>query len=158
MAALSMIGGALSTERWHDAGRARGYCPPMTATATAVLDAVNARRPGLKPGKQHLLLFFAQGHHLAWSGEALFAADLHATDRGVALHETERGEAELILSEGELGTITDVVVRYSGLSPADLRTLVRASTPWQSARKADGDARIDQELLTDWFRRPDDEG
>jgi len=133
----------------------RRYLAPMTS-ASSVITEIDARRPGMKPAKRQLLLFFAQGHHLAWRGEALFDEPLYATDRGVALQNTDLEEAPPINDEALLGTITTVVVRYSGLSPADLRTLVQASLPWQLARKAGDDARIEWAWLTDWFLRPDE--
>jgi uncharacterized phage-associated protein len=134
----------------------RLYGAPMTTTAMSVIAAIDVRRPGLKPAKQHLLLFFAQGHHLAWAGKPLFSEALYATDRGVALQAPDLEEAAPITDEALLGTISNVVIRYSGLSPADLRTLVQASLPWQLARKAGDDARIEWAWLTDWFRRPDE--
>jgi uncharacterized phage-associated protein len=130
------------------------YRAPMSTTANSVIAAINDRRPGLKPAKQHLLLFFAQGHHLGRTGQPLFADDLHATDRSVTVNTT--GEASPITDEGLLSTVTTAVVRYSSLSPADLRTLVQASTPWQKARSNNGDTRIDPAWLTEWFRRPDE--
>ena len=129
------------------------YGAPMTS-ANSVIAAIAARRPGLRPAKQHLLLFFGQGHHLAWAGEPLFSEDLYATDHGVAAGTTD-AEAAPITSEAQLGTISNVIIRYSGLSPADLRTLVQASRPWQLARAGD-DARIEWAWLTEWFRRPDE--
>jgi uncharacterized phage-associated protein len=132
----------------------RLYGAAMTS-ANSVIAAVEARRPGLTAAKKHLLLFFAQGHHLAWTEEPLFTEALHATDRGVAVYPAH-AEARPIGSEAELGTITNVVIRYSALSPADLRTLICASTPWQLARKSGDDTRIDAAWLTDWFRRPDE--
>jgi uncharacterized phage-associated protein len=138
-----------------DGTRHRRYLAPMTTSVNSVIAAIDARRPGLKPAKKHLLLFFAQGHHLAWADEPLFAEPMHATDRGVALHDLGDDTAPAV-TEAALGTITNVVIRYSSLSPADLRTLVQASTPWQMARKAGGDTRIEREWLADWFRRPDE--
>jgi uncharacterized phage-associated protein len=99
------------------------------------------------------LLFFAQGHHLASASEPLFSEDLYTTDRGVTLQDTDLEDASPITSEAQLGTISNVIIRYSSLSPADLRTLVQASQPWQLARKAGDDARIERAWLTDWFRR-----
>jgi uncharacterized phage-associated protein len=131
------------------------YPAPMTSV-NSVITAIDARRPGMKPAKKQLLLFFAQGHHLAWADEPLFAEALYATERGVALQTTGLEEATPITSEALLGTISNVVVRYSGLSPSDLRTLVQASLPWQLARKAGDDARIEWTWLTDWFRRSDE--
>jgi len=139
----------------HPAVTGRRYVARMTS-ASAVIAAIDARRPGLKPAKKHLLLFFAQGHHLAWASEPLFSEDLYTTDRGVTLQDTDLEDASPITSEAQLGTISNVIIRYSGLSPADLRTLVQASQPWQLARKAGDDARIEQAWLTDWFRRPDE--
>ncbi|MEV6349003.1 hypothetical protein [Actinoplanes sp. NPDC051851] len=51
-------------------------------------------------------------------------------------------------SEAMLGTVTSVVVCPSALSPADLRTLVQASLPWQSARGAGDETRIEWAWLT----------
>lgn len=72
------------------------------------------------------------------------------------MQHTDHGDATAITSAALLGTISDVVIRYSGLSPADLRTLVQAAQPWQLARKAGDDARIERTWLTDWFRRADE--
>ncbi len=131
------------------------YVPPMTS-ANSIIAAIDARRPGMKVAKKLLLLFFVQGHHLAWAGEPLFSEALYATDRGVSLQNMNREGAVPIDSEALLGTISNVVIRYSGLSPADLRTLVQGSQPWQLAREAGDDARIELAWLTDWFRRPDE--
>ena len=125
-------------------------------SAAAVIAAIDARRPGLRPAKRHLLLFFCQGHHLAHSDDPLFAEALYATDRGVALDDPEAGTLPPLTDEGPLNTIGYVIDRYGWLSHADLRTLVRASTPWQLAMKSTAGARIEWLWLTDWFRRPDE--
>jgi uncharacterized phage-associated protein len=145
---------AQSADRTREVINVRGYGAAMTASADTVITAIDARRPGLKIAKKNLLLFFAQGHHLAYADEPLFAEALYATDRGVALEAVPVGHPEA-LTEAQLGTISNVVVRYSSLSPADLRTLVQASQPWLTARKGP-DKRIDPAGLTDWFRRPDE--
>ena len=131
------------------------YVAPMTTSAKSVINAIDERRPGMTAAKKHLLLFFAQGHHLAWADEPLFAEPLYATDRGVTVPDNTDPPAP-ITSEAALGTITNVVVRYSSLSPADLRTLIQASQPWRLACKASDDTRIEWAWLTDWFRRPDE--
>ncbi|WP_285473262.1 hypothetical protein [Actinoplanes sp. NBRC 101535] len=129
----------------------------MTTSADSVIAAIDFRRPGLTAAKKHLLLFFAQGHHLAWSGQPLFGDPLFATDRGVALRPGDAcSDSTPISTEGQAGTVTDVVVRYGSLSPAELRTLVKASEPWQRARKAGADSPLDLDELTAWFRRPDE--
>lgn len=132
----------------------RRYLAAMTS-ANAVITAIDARKPGMKPAKQHLLLFFAQGHHVAWSGEPLFGEPMAATDRGVTVEIPAAGGAD-IADEAPLNTIGYVVMRYAALSPADLRTLIQASQPWQAATKPGAGQLIDLNDLRDWFRRPDE--
>jgi uncharacterized phage-associated protein len=132
------------------------YRAAMTTSANSVIAAIDFRRPGLKAGKKLLLLFFAQGHHLAWSGQPLFDEPMYATDRGVTFQGFSDKPVEQPDTEAELNTVGYIIARYSALSPADLRTLIQSSRPWQHATKPDGDSRIDCLLLTDWFRRPDE--
>jgi uncharacterized phage-associated protein len=128
----------------------------MTATARSVIAAVDVRRPGLKPAKQHLLLFFVQGHHLAWGGEPLFAERMVATGRGVTVETGASADVAEITSEALLNTIGYVVARYASLAPADLRTLIEASLPWQVAHLPGDEHVIDLDQLRDWFMRPDE--
>jgi uncharacterized phage-associated protein len=128
----------------------------MTTSAYSVIAAIDERRPGMKPGKQQLLLFFAQGHHLVWGGVPLFAEKMVATDRGVTAETSADEDTTEITSEALLNTIGYVVMRYAALSPADLRTLIEASRPWQDARKPDIGPYIDLDQLRDWFLRPDE--
>lgn len=125
----------------------------MTVTADQVLAAIDARQPGLKLGKLHLLLFFAQGHHLGHFGTPLFGEPIVATDTGVTVHDADGSPAAQPSNEGELNTIGYVVDRYSSLSPADLRALIVASEPWQQT----GPGRVvDLDVLMGWFRRDDE--
>jgi len=141
-----------------DAGRPRRYVAPMgiTTTANAILDFIDSRRPGLKPGKKQLLLFFCQGHHLAWRGDALFAEPIYATGSGSAVEDVTGNLPAPIDTESAANTIGYVIARYSALSPADLRTLIQASDPWRLARKNTDEPRIEWAWLRDWFRRPEE--
>lgn len=121
------------------------------ATLTDVITAVAAHRPGLSATKQQLLLFFCQGHHLAHTGKALFDAPLYATDQGVRAEGLVGGPA--VLGTAHLNTVGWVVNRYGDLSPCDLRTLIRASTPWQLAVRL-VEPRIEGAWLRVWFSRP----
>ncbi|GAA0529180.1 hypothetical protein GCM10010172_07280 [Paractinoplanes ferrugineus] len=123
----------------------------MTATANAVIAAIDARRPGLKLGKQHLLLFFAQGHHIAHFGTPLFSEPIFADDHGVFVAHVAAPAAQPD-GEGPLNTIGYVVERYGSLSPADLRAVIQASQPWQAARGGV----VDLDELAAWFRRDDE--
>lgn len=121
-------------------------------SARSVADAIDARRPGLKPGKVCSLMFFVQGHHAAHFGVPLFREPLVVTDRGVVVRPARMNAPDL-LDEGDLNTIGYVVERYGSLSPADLRTLIMASRPWLIPEIGD---EIDIRDLADWFRRDDE--
>jgi len=134
----------------------RQYLAPMTTSAATVIGAINERQPDLPPARQHLLLFFCQGHHLADTGAPLFAEPMYATLAGAHV-DLESHDAEpdtTTIGNRQLGTVGYVLHRYGGLSLADLSTLVVASSAWQLARQSGDDARIEWLWLTDWFRRP----
>lgn len=124
-------------------------------TADSVIAAIDARRPGMKLAKKHSLLFFAQGHHLGHFGVPLFDDPIVATDYGVVAGAAGIG-ADQPTDEGALNTIGYVVERYGALSPADLRTLIQASTPWFVATAPAATGRIDLSILRDWFLREDE--
>jgi uncharacterized phage-associated protein len=124
--------------------------------ANSVIAAIDARRPGLKLAKKHLLLFFVQGHHIAHFASPLFDEPIDATDRGVTVQGADGSPADQPNSEGPLNSVGYVLERYSALSPADLRALIQASQPWQAAIKPGAGGRIDPDVLRDWFRRDDE--
>jgi len=131
------------------------YLPPMTTSAATVINALTERRADLSPTRQHLLLFFCQGHHLADTGTPLFPEPLHATLDGVQAEldgDTEPDTANI--DNRQLGTVGRVLHRYGDMTTADLSTLVVASSAWQLARRVGDDTRIEWMWLTDWFRRP----
>lgn len=131
------------------------YVAPMTSV-NSVITAIEINRPGLSETKRNLLLFFCQGHHLALGGEALFPEALYATDRGVGIDDPSEPAVVQPPSNGALNIINGALLRYGDLSPADLRTLVQASTPWQLAMKSTAGQRIEWAWLRDWFTRPDE--
>lgn len=131
----------------------RQYRAAVTTNATSVLAAIDMHRPGMSTTKKHLLLFFAQGHHLADLGDVLFTEAIYTTDRDIAVDLTD--DDPDLLSDAEFNTVVYVLHRYGNLSPADLRTLIQASAPWQMGRNAD---RVIERLwLRDWFLRADEQ-
>lgn len=141
----------------------RSYVAAMTTSANSVIAAIDIERPGLRPGKKLLLLFFAQGHHLADHDKPLFSERLYATDRTVGIDGWPfAGPAAPPTDPAHLDAIGYAVERYSLLKPADLRALIQVSSAWQNARRLDG-GDIDLGDLRDWFTRteetddPDDE-
>lgn len=132
----------------------RRYVAPMTTSANSVITAINHRKPGLKPAKQRLLLFFVQGQYLAWKGEPMFGESLIAIDRGVTVEAAVGDDSEL--PNSMLITITQCVSRYAQLSAAELRLLIQASEPWLNARKLGAGPAINLAELRAWFRRDDE--
>lgn len=125
----------------------------MPVTANSVIAAIEARRPELKLAKQHSLLFFAQGHHVAHFGSPLFDEAITATERGVTIPGADGSPADQPDGEGPLNTIGYVIERYASLSPADLRALIQTSQPWQQTTPGYA---IDLAELREWFRRDDE--
>lgn len=133
-------------------GTSRNYVAPM-ATAQAVLDAIEDRKPNLPDTYKHNLLFFCQGHHLATHGIAMFGEPLHATPAGAIVTVTAGTDDKV--SKKELGMVGWIMHRYAAMFPVDLRSLVTVSTAWQQGRSST-DRTIDQAWLTEWFSRPDE--
>lgn len=149
--------GVTAPHRGTDRGDRWRYGPPMTTSIHSVIKTIEVNRPGLSDTKRNLLLFFCQGHYLALGGDALFAEALYATDHGVALDDL--GAEPDVLEPphaGAVNTILGVLARYASLSPADLRTLIVASAPWQLATDSLAGPRIEWAWLRDWFTRPDE--
>ncbi len=133
------------------------YRASMTTSVNSVIKAIEINRPGLSGTKRDLLLFLAQGHHLALGGNALFTEPLYATDHGAAVdYQPDEDRIPEPPTAGALNTINRVLTRYADLSPADLRILVRASTPWQLAMKSTVGPRSEWAWLRDWFTRADE--
>jgi uncharacterized phage-associated protein len=139
-----------------DSGAARQYRAAVTTNANSVIAAIDAERPGLLLGKKLLLLFFAQGHHLATHDEPLFGEPMYATDCGIDVEDVPGEPGEAPVDDAQLDSIGYTVERYAGLVPADLRTLIQASQPWQAATKPGAGPRIEWAHLRDWFRRPEE--
>jgi uncharacterized phage-associated protein len=119
------------------------YARQVTVSAADVAAELRRRLPGLGVKKQHKLLYYCQGHHLAAFGEPLFAESLSAWDMGPVVgqlwHQERNGTASptgASLTEAQLNTIGYVISRYGGLTGADLERLTHAEPPWQEADKA----------------------
>jgi uncharacterized phage-associated protein len=133
----------------------------VTVSAADVAAELRRRLPGLAVKKQHKLLYYCQGHHVAAFGEPLFAETISAWDMGPVVgqlwYEEREGTASpsgATLEEAELNTIGYVISRYGGLTGADLERLTHAEPPWQEADKArqpKDSAKIPLESLRAYF-------
>lgn len=95
------------------------------------------------------LCWYAQGHHGAWTGRALFDEDFEAWRGGPVCYELNRSRGDRFvlleddLPQGDPGALTkdereslDIVLeRYGKLKPYELRDAVREETSWSEARK-----------------------
>ncbi len=133
----------------------------MSVSAHDVAAALRERLPGLPTKKLHKLLYYCQGHHLAATGEALFAETISAWDMGPVvgtLWYLERsGEARpsTQLSECQLNTVGYVVSRYGRLTGRDLEALTHSESPWRRAnerRLPQTSSRIELSWIQEHFR------
>jgi uncharacterized phage-associated protein len=152
-ATLSPISLDHRADQGPDETAVRQYRAPMTVSANSIVAAIEADRPGLSAAKTQLLLFFCLGHHFDHTDEPLFAEPIIATETGV---QVELAGTTELPPNGPRNTVGYVVSRYANLSPADLRTLITASMPWQLARRPGTDGRIEWVWLSDWFRRDEE--
>ena len=134
----------------------------MIVSAYDVAAALRERVPGLSQTKEHKLLYYCQGHHLAAFGEPLFRETVSAWDLGPVVGEFWHAEGQGgvagssdALDEAQLNTVGYVVSRYGKLTATDLIKLTHAEDPWQTAnrnRRAKASVRIRNEWMRDYFR------
>lgn len=139
----------------------------MTTTAHTIAAALRAESPGLPIKKLHKLLYYCQGHHLAWFGEPLFDEVVEAWDMGPVVADLWRAERrdspappKIDLGNRELNTIGYVLSRYGSLTGKDLEILSHGEDPWREAdqdREPQGSVRIEHDAMTRWFQADHDE-
>lgn len=138
----------------------------MTLSAHDVAAVLRERLPGLGVLKLHKLLYYCQGHHLAFVGKPLFAEQLVAFDNGPVVsalwRQEKRGEPappRQQLDEAALNTIGYVLHRYGGLSGSELIRITHEQAPWQLAgrnRPAGSAAVIRRDWLSGFFLTADE--
>ncbi len=137
----------------------RDYGPLMTATpndlAIELLDQLLLDRvANAGSDKLHKLLYYAQGHHAAITGQPLFLNSIIADENGpiiagfgVAESEVPRGD----LANSQLVSIAYVVSRYGNLSILDLQHLSMAEPPYRQTRDA-GRREIELQDMVAYFK------
>ncbi|MEV0144679.1 MULTISPECIES: type II toxin-antitoxin system antitoxin SocA domain-containing protein [unclassified Nonomuraea] len=132
----------------------------MPASAHDIAAAFRERQPKLGARKLQALLYYAQGHHLAFFGRPLFGDAICAWDSGPgvdALWDEEAGGAlgePGGLGEAELNTVGYVLSRYGKLSTQELEDRVQAEAPWQRAdagRVPGGSALVEVKWIREFF-------
>lgn len=162
-----MVERMFATSASTASGRPGSYPRRMTVSAFDVAAALRARLPGVPTKKLHKLLYYCQGHHLAWFGKPLFAETISAWDMGPVVGRLWYAEDNQLpapppspVGEAELNTVGYVVSRYGGLTGNDLERLTHTETPWQRAdegRRPGTSTRIERDWIEAYFRARDDE-
>ncbi len=136
----------------------------MAVSAHDVARELRYRLPALGTLKQHKLCYYAQGWHLAWTGEPLFRERIEAWENGPVVADLWHDEAKArpvpvpeSLDEKALMAIDFVVSRYGRLSGRELVQLTHAEAPWEDAFAERGkNGEITNEQLRDYFRADED--
>ena len=146
------------------------YHRPVPASAQDIAAALRAESPGLPIKKLHKLLYYCQGHHLAWFKEPLFAEAIEAWDMGPVVPELWHAEKYTTprripappsgLGNKELNTVGYVLSRYGNLTGKDLENLTHAEDPWRDADRHREPGRgvcIEHDALIRYFQADHDE-
>jgi uncharacterized phage-associated protein len=138
------------------------YDDGVSVRAADVAAEIRRRLPGVATKKLHKLLYYCQGHHLAATGDRLFAESISAWDMGPVVGQLWKQEQQsgpearrTRLDEAGLSTVGYVLYRYGALTGRDLENLSHAEPPWQQAdesRERGGSAPIRPEWMLDHFR------
>lgn len=154
----------MSTMRyWGEKRKKASAAPEVTADAVAdyLIDLDFQRpHPGVTPMKLHLLMYLAQGHHLASTGRRLFAEDMYAMDHGPVVPSQlgrfsgrrpiagRRRRALPRMPWEVTGFLDRLWQAYRDLPAEELRTRVLSLAPWT----CDGTVRIPDAELGEAFR------
>ena len=134
----------------------------VTARAADVATQLRAMLPGAGTVKIHKLLYYVQGHHLAWHGTPAFSEPIEAWVNGPVVADLWRAERyeppreKRSLDPRILEVVFVVVSRYGHLTGRDLIKLTHNEDPWRELAESDDDTTspntpIGTEALTAYF-------
>jgi uncharacterized phage-associated protein len=136
----------------------------MPVSAHDVADEVRRRLGDVGAVKLQKLLYYAQGWHVARTGEPMFQEAIKAWAKGPVVAELwadeahERGRpVSRALDDTSLATLEYVIERYGDLSGRDLIRMTHDEDPWRELSESDDPAipenpEITHEALARWFR------
>lgn len=132
-------------------------------TATTAFDiscALRERLPDIGAVRQHKMLYYAQGWHLAFTGRPLFPEVIEAWDKGPVVADLWRVERagkvvdqNRTLNDEELSTVEFVVRRYGALNARELISLSHQEAPWLNAYDRTRRTEITLEALQTFFEQ-----
>lgn len=118
----------------------------VTARASDVAALLRELASGASIVKVHKLLYYVQGHHLAWHGRPAFPEAIEAWANGPVV--AELWKAEKYDPPAEPGSLDTSVLevahmvasRYGHLSGRDLIKLTHNENPWRDLAESDDEA------------------
>lgn len=132
--------------------------------AASVAAELRERLPGVGDVKVHKLLYYVQGHHLAWhGGTPAFSEPIEAWANGPVVADLWRAEKSsgraapsVPLPSAVLEATLFVVSKFGRLTGPDLIRLTHDETPWRSVSERYepgnwGDQEISHESMADFF-------
>ena len=115
----------------------------VTARAADVAASLRSRLAGSGEVKVHKLLYYVQGHHLAWHGRPAFVETIEAWVNGPVVADLWRSEkyeppAEPAAIDNDvLEVVCMVASRYGHLTGKDLIKLSHNEDPWRDLSESD---------------------
>lgn len=115
----------------------------VTARAADVAASLRSRLAGSGDVKVHKLLYYVQGHHLAWHGRPAFVETIEAWVNGPVVADLWRSEkyeppAEPAAIDNDvLEVVCMVASRYGHLTGKDLIKLSHNEDPWRDLSESD---------------------
>jgi uncharacterized phage-associated protein len=141
---------------------------PVATVADLILARAAQRGQRLSNLKLQKLLYYAQGYHLAATGEPLFDTPVRAWDHGPVvpevwhLHRTDIGwltidpmPAVPAVADAFDATVGLVLDEFLGFSAEELRAMSHDEAPWRVTRQSNGGVAspiIPVELIGGYFR------
>lgn len=137
-----------------------------TVSAHDIARELRARVPNAGDVQTQKWCYYAQGWHLAWTGNALFREPIEAWELGPVVadmwHDEKQGRPKpppMDLDDDALVTVGFVVSRYGKLSGRELITLTHDEGPWRNA--TDNGLKLNAEITHDelriWFESDPDQ-
>ncbi|WFE23093.1 hypothetical protein O7621_07180 [Solwaraspora sp. WMMD937] len=111
------------------------YVGPMAVTANQAAAALRVHLPQVDGTKLHWLLYYVQGHHLAYTGKPAFPNRILASTNGAAVEDfvdQHQPHTPGVLDDWLLNVVLAVATRYGKTTTGDLDRLARAEPPWQN--------------------------
>jgi uncharacterized phage-associated protein len=141
--------------------------PPMLS-AHDVAHELRQRQPQAGDVKNHKLVYYCQGWHVAWTGEPMFPEPIEAWANGPVVadlwHDEKRNRARPQAQQPDdeqLGIIDYVIGRYGRYTGPELVRKTHLEDPWRDASESEDSSgtenpAITHDALRAWFSQDEE--